>query len=91
MNTRKRPISARILNQWVDGYARQHEQPPARVRNWVSHMIVGGALERSGFNGAGRRFTIKGGVALEMRLRDRARATRDLDLVLLSAEGDPVQ
>lgn len=44
-----------------------------------------------GFNGAGRRFTIKGGVALEMRLRDRARATRDLDLVLLSPEGDPVE
>lgn len=89
MTTRKPPRSARILNQWVDAYARQLEQPPARVRNWVSHMILGGALERAGYNGSGRRFTIKGGVALEMRLRHLARATRDLDLILLAGESDP--
>lgn len=91
MNTRKRPISARILNQWVDAHARQHELSPARVRNWVSHVVLGGALEQSGFNGAGRRFTIKGGVALEMRLRHLARATRDLDLILLASDADPVE
>lgn len=86
--TKKRPASARILSQWVDAYARQHDQPPARVRNWISHMILGGALERGGFDGAGRKFTIKGGVALEMRLRHLARATKDLDLILLSDAGD---
>lgn len=91
MKTRKRPVSARVLTQWVDAYAREHEQPPARVRNWISHMILGGALERGGFDGAGRRFTIKGGVALEMRLRHLARATKDLDLILLSGEGDPME
>jgi hypothetical protein len=53
-------------------------------------MVLGGALERAGFDGAGRKFTIKGGVALEMRLRHLARATKDLDLVLLS-EGDLIQ
>lgn len=90
MKTRKRPFSARVLSQWVDVYAREHDQPPARVRNWISHMILGGALERAGFDGAGRKFSIKGGVALEMRLRDRARATKDLDLVLL-AGGDLIQ
>ncbi len=88
MTRRKPPRSARILNQWVDAYARQLEQPPSRVRNWVSHMILGGALERAGYDGAGRRFTIKGGVALEMRLRHLARATRDLDLILLGGS-DP--
>ncbi|HZG42181.1 MAG TPA: nucleotidyl transferase AbiEii/AbiGii toxin family protein, partial [Longimicrobium sp.] len=91
MKPRKRPPSARILNQWVDSYAREHGQTPARVRNWVSHMVLGGALERVGFEGAGRKFTIKGGVALEMRLRHLARATRDLDLILLSNDGDPVE
>lgn len=92
MNTtkRKRPVSAHVLTQWVDAYARQHGQAPARVRNWVSHMVLGGALERAGFGGAGRKFTIKGGVALEMRLRHVARATKDLDVILLS-EGDLVQ
>jgi hypothetical protein len=54
-------------------------------------MILGGALERGGFDGAGRKFTIKGGVALEMRLRHLARATRDLDLILLADHGDPVE
>jgi hypothetical protein len=54
-------------------------------------MILGGALERNGFDGTGRKFTIKGGVALEMRLRHLARATKDLDLVLLSDGGDPVE
>jgi hypothetical protein len=88
--TRKRPASARVLTQWVDGYAREHGQPPARVRNWVSHMVLGGALERAGFDEVGRKFTIKGGVALELRLRNRARATKDLDLVLLS-DGDLAQ
>lgn len=87
---RKRPRSVNVLAGWVDAYARQHGQPPARVRNWVSHMVLGGALERAGFDGAGRKFTIKGGVALEMRLRHLARATKDLDLVLLS-EGDLIQ
>jgi hypothetical protein len=88
VTTRKRPASARILGQWVDAYARQHGQPPARVRNWVSHMVLGGALERAGFEGEGRRFTIKGGVALELRLRHLARATKDLDLTLMSEEAD---
>lgn len=90
MKTRKRPFSARVLTQWVDAYAREHDQPPARVRNWVSHMVLGGALEIAGFDAAGRKFSIKGGVALEMRLRTRARATKDLDLILLSG-GDPIQ
>lgn len=88
MTTRKRPASARILGQWVDAYARQHGQPPARVRNWVSHMVLGGALERAGFEAEGRRFTIKGGVALELRLRHLARATKDLDLTLMSEGAD---
>ena len=52
-------------------------------------MVLGGALERAGFEGTGRRFTIKGGVALELRLRHLARATKDLDLILLSDDGDP--
>ena len=89
MRSRKPPASVRILNQWVDSYARQLGLPPARVRSWVSHMVLGGALERAGYAGAGRRFTIKGGVALEMRLRHLARATRDLDLILDADEFDP--
>lgn len=38
--------------------------------------------------GAPRRWIVKGGMALEIRIGDRARSTRDLDLALRDAEGD---
>jgi hypothetical protein len=38
--------------------------------------------------GAPRRWVVKGGMALEIRLGDRARSTRDLDLALRDAQGD---
>jgi hypothetical protein len=53
-------------------------------------MILGGALERAGFTGAGPTFTIKGGVALELRLRTIARATKDLDLIFNAPTGELV-
>jgi hypothetical protein len=45
-------------------------------------MVLGGQLERASTVAEGPRFTIKGAVALEMRLRAKARATRDIDLVV---------
>jgi len=52
-----------------------------RVRGWVAYMIMAGVLDRAA--GADQpRFIVKGGVALELRLRDRARATKDIDVVL---------
>lgn len=86
MDTPRKPAkSVRILIQWVDAYARQHGHSPGRVRTWVSHMVLGGALERAGYTADGPVFTIKGGVAMELRLRHLARATRDLDLILNTA------
>jgi Nucleotidyl transferase AbiEii toxin, Type IV TA system len=38
--------------------------------------------------GAPRRWIVKGGMALEIRIGDRARSTRDLDLALGDAQGD---
>src|SRR4051794_2899129 len=76
------PKTHQMLSRWADGYARQIGEDVARVRRWVAYMALGGALERAGFFGDGPRFTIKGGVALELRLRTRARATRDLDLIV---------
>lgn len=80
--TRKRPASARILTQWVDAYALRTNQSRARVRRWVSYTVLGGALVRAGGRVDGPAFTIKGGVALEFRMRERARATQDLDVVV---------
>ncbi len=45
-------------------------------------MIVGGRLAGASASADGPRFTIKGAVAIEMRLPSRARATKDIDLVV---------
>jgi hypothetical protein len=45
-------------------------------------MVLGGQLERASSVADGPRFAIKGAVGLEMRLRTKARATRDIDLVV---------
>lgn len=50
-------------------------------------MIMAGVLERAAVGG-NPRFIVKGGVALELRLRDRARATKDIDIVLQHTEAD---
>ena len=50
-------------------------------------MIMAGVLERAAVGGDPR-FSVKGGVALELRLRDRARATKDIDVVLQHTDAD---
>lgn len=86
------PKSARILTQWVDRHARAKGIAPGRHRSWVSFEAVAGALKRAGVDQAGRpRFTVKGGVALELRLLDRARTTKDLDLICNSEGADVLQ
>jgi len=44
-------------------------------------MVMAGMLENAAAAGQPH-FMVKGGVALELRLRDRARATKDIDVVL---------
>ncbi len=51
---------------------------PKRARDWISYMIIGGRLEELSSAAAGPRFTIKGAVALEMRLPGRAREKHSL-------------
>lgn len=75
-----------MLSRWADVYARQVGHDAARVRRWVAYM-AGGALSRETVEGVPR-FALKGGVALELRLRGRGRATRDLDVVLNDPRGD---
>src|SRR6476660_4454181 len=87
----KPPKSVQFLNKWVDSYARELGQRPARVRNWVSYLVLGGALQDGGTDEIGGKSILKGGVALELRLRYTLRATKDLDLILESGEGDPFE
>ena len=87
------PASVGVLAKYTRVYARTRGIAEGRVRGWVAHMALAGALERS-VNIATHdrperyRFTIKGGVALELRLRESARATKVIDLVLHDAQAD---
>jgi hypothetical protein len=65
---RKQPHSARVLEKWVDAHARERGLAPKRVRDWISYMVLAGRLEQANSADEGATFTIKGAVALEMRL-----------------------
>jgi hypothetical protein len=76
-----------VLARYAQAYARELGVAEGRVRAWVAYMILAGVLERA--TGADApRFIVKGGVALELRLRDRARATKDIDIVLRDTQAD---
>lgn len=57
-----------------------------RLRRWVSTQVLLGALARG--DDQGRRFLLKGGVAMELRLRLRARATKDVDIIVSTETED---
>ena len=82
------PPSAGVLAKYARAYAQELEVSEGRVRAWISYMMLAGVLERSTDEAGGYRFTVKGGVALELRLRTRARATKDIDMVLHDADAD---
>jgi hypothetical protein len=73
------PPSHRALLDVTNRYAAYHGVAPNRVQRWIAFMALGGALSRMSDSGGSPLFLIKGGVALEMRLRLRARATQDFD------------
>ncbi len=80
------PRSEGELAKRVRVYARRQNLAEGRVRRWISHMVLCGALIERAQGASQPDFLIKGGVALELRLPGRARATRDLDVTL--ARGD---
>ena len=89
--SRKRPTgpppSAGVLARYAQAYARELGVAEGRVRAWVAYMIMAGVLDRV-TTADSPRFIVKGGVALELRLRDRARATKDIDIVLRDTTAD---
>jgi hypothetical protein len=77
-----------VLARYTRAYAKDLGVSESRVRAWISYMMLGGILEQANERPDGYRFTVKGGVALELRLKDRARATKDIDLVLHHEDAD---
>lgn len=71
----------RVLRDWIREYADQEQVAESRVRRAVSFMLVALPLERSLDGEGSPLFAVKGGVSMELRLKLRARTTKDLDAV----------
>lgn len=80
------PVQKAHLERLVGHYAKLTGIAPARVRRWLSVMVLLGALDR--VRESDPVFLLKGGVAIELRFRTQARATKDVDLVFIGDSED---
>lgn len=70
------------LEKTLARVAREHALDQERLRRWVSFLALCGVLERAIHEGILDRYYLKGGVAMELRFANAARATKDLDIGL---------
>jgi nucleotidyltransferase AbiEii toxin of type IV toxin-antitoxin system len=73
---------AERLEKTLARVARDRGLDQERLRRWVSFLALCGVLERATANGLLGGYYLKGGVAMELRFAQRARATKDLDVGL---------
>ena len=78
MNRGSRPPER--LEKTLARVAREQGMDQERLRRWVSFIAVCGVLEWALSEGALEGYYLKGGVAMELRFAQRARATKELDL-----------
>ena len=78
----KTPTTKAHLERLVTDWQKSSGQPVARLNLRIAAMMIAGALARVVGPDDRAAFAIKGGMAMELRLGDRARATRDIDLIL---------
>lgn len=78
----KTPRTKARLERLVTDWQKSSGQPVARLNLRIAAMMIAGALARVVGPDDRAAFAIKGGIAMELRVGDRARATRDIDLVL---------
>lgn len=78
MTPRARPPER--LEKILARVAREQGIDQERLRRWVSFLALCGVLERALSEGVLRSYYLKGGVAMELRFAQRARATKDLDI-----------
>ena len=68
--------------------AREQGLDRERLRRWVSFLALCGALDRTIQTGILAGYYIKGGVAMELRFAENARATKDLDVGMEGVRAD---
>ena len=82
------PRSAGQLQRLVRRYVQKQRLAEKRVGDWISSMGIGGAISRTGAGGIGADFSLRGGIALELRRPGLVRATKDLDLSYHGSQRD---
>jgi hypothetical protein len=68
--------------------AREQGLDQERLRRWVSFLALCGALDRAIQTGTLPGYYLKGGVAMELRFAENARATKDLDVGMEGARAE---
>jgi hypothetical protein len=79
--------AARAVGKTLARVAREQGLDQERLRRWVSFLALCGALDRAIEAGILSGYYLKGGVAMELRFAEHARATKDLDLGMEGARG----
>ena len=78
----KPPKTKARLEQLITQWQKDSGQPVGRLNLRIAAMMLAGALARVTDPDGEGVFATKGGIAMELRLGDRARATRDVDIVI---------
>ncbi len=68
------------LEKTLARVAKEQGVAQERLRRWVSFLALCGVLERAVSEGILDNYDLKGGVALELRFAEGARATKDIDI-----------
>jgi len=76
------------LEKTLARVAREQGLDQERLRRWVSFLALCGALDRAIQAGVVVGYYLKGGVAMELRFAENARATKDLDVGMEGARAD---
>lgn len=79
---------AERLEKTLARVAREQGLDQERLRRWVSFLALCGLLERAVSEGTLSNYSLKGGVAMELRFATAARATKDMDLGLDGSRAD---
>jgi hypothetical protein len=74
------PQPVERLEKTLARVAKEQGVAQERLRRWVSFLALCGVLERAVSEGILDGYNLKGGVALELRFAEGARATKDIDI-----------
>jgi hypothetical protein len=84
-----RPVER--LEKTLARVAREQGLAQEHLRRWVSFLALCGVLERAVQESALDNYYLKGGVAMELRFAEGARATKDVDIGLAGERAERLQ